>query len=447
VIFWVMERSVFWKKIFVKKTKSKPCKSNKATFQRPEIRRIAVKKLNIAPSFLQKLHPIRLLSESELKQVEVLGEYFEPGQIIYREGDPLTYLAYIIDGEVLCENAVGLHYGVVAYTFKALYPLSSSNLSLFTAIAKTKVKIIYLPKDLLLDSSTRQVQIDTGQLVIAEPLQKNSFGQKLLHSIQTNNIGVPSLPDVAIRLRIAVQKDIGISEAVKIVNLDSRIAAKIIQVANSPLYRGVNFFVSCDAALNHLGLNATRNLVTSFSMKELFTSKNKLLTKKMHQAWQQSVKVSSLCHTLALLTKKVDPEEALLAGLTHNIGILPIIKLADQQVNLSFEDLEECLLISQAYIGKLVLTQWEFPEAIVKIPYLIDNWFYESGTDFGLVDIVILAKYHSLLGSEYMSFLPVLHDLPAFQKMGSQGLTPDMSLQMLHDAKQQVADAISLFDV
>jgi len=227
--------------------------------------------------------------------------------------------------------------------------------------------------------------------------------------------------------------------------LDSKIAARLIQVANSPLYRGVNSYVSCDAALNRLGLNATRNLVTSFSMQALFTSKKKLLTKKMYQAWQQSVKVSSLCHTLALLTNKVDPEEALLAGLTHNIGVLPIVGLADQQENLSFEDLEECLRISQAYIGQLVLTQWAFSESVVKIPYLIDNWFYESGMDFGLVDIVILAKYHSLLGTEYMPFLPALHDLPAFQKMGVQALTPDMSLQILHDTKQQVADAMSLF--
>ncbi|MDF1584565.1 MAG: HDOD domain-containing protein [Methyloprofundus sp.] len=438
---------MFWKKLFVKNVKSKSRENNnKSVVQNPgTTRKIAVKQLNIALPFLQKLHPIRLLSAPELKQIEVLGEDFESGQIIYREGDPLGYLAYIIDGEVLCENAIGAHYEVVADTFKALYPLSSSDLNLFTAIAKTKVKVIYLPQDLLLDSSRRQVKTNIDQLAIAGPLQKIPFGQKLLSSIQAGSIEVPSLPDVALRLRMAVQKDIGIAEAVKIVNLDPKITARLIQVANSPLYRGVNSYVSCYAALNRLGLNATRNLVTSFSMQALFTSKNKLLTKKMHQAWQQSVKVSSLCHTLALLTKKADPEEALLAGLTHNIGILPIVKLADQQEKLSFENLEACLRISQAYIGQMVLAQWDFPETVVKIPYLIDNWFYQSGTDFGLIDIVILAKYHSLLGTEYMSFLPALHDLPAFQKMGAQALTSDMSLQILHDAKQQVADSMSLF--
>ncbi|MBE0468923.1 MAG: HDOD domain-containing protein [Methyloprofundus sp.] len=438
---------MFWKQLFVKNIKSKSRENNnKSVVQNPRAtRKIAVKQLTIAWPLLQKLHPIRLLSESELKQIKVLGEDFEPGQIIYREGDPLDYLVYIIEGEVLCENAIGVHYEVVAHTFKALYPLSSSDLNLFTAIAKTKVKVIYLAQDLLLDSSSRQVKTNIDQLAIAGPLQKKTFGQKLLSRMQEGSIEVPSLPDVALRLRMAMHKDIGIAEAVKIVNLDPKIAARLIQVANSPLYRGVNSYVSCHAALNRLGLNATRNLVTRLSMQALFTSKNKLLTKKMHQAWQQSVKVSSLCYTLALLTNKADPEEALLAGLTHNIGILPIVKLADQQENLSFENLEACLRLSQAYIGQMVLAQWDFPETVVKIPYLIDNWFYQSGTDFGLVDIVILAKYHSLLGTEYRSFLPALHNLPAFQKMGAQALTSDMSLQILHDAKQQVADAISLF--
>ena len=44
-----------------------------------------------------------------------------------------------------------------------------------------------------------------------------------------------------------------------------------------------------------------------------------------------------------------------------------------------------------------------------------------------------------------MQKLPPLHTLPAFQKLGDNALTPDMSLQTLHNAKQQISEAISLF--
>lgn len=438
---------MFWKKFFAKKQSDKVL-DEKQKRRKPElnIREIKAKKIQVPVAFLQKLQPISLLTERELNELEVLVEDFLPGQVLYQETESLSYLAYVVKGDVYCENASGCHYEVLANTFKALYPLSSSRINLFTAIAKTAVRIIYLPKSLLLESSNRQELFDIDNFVIISELQQTPLGQSLLKNLQQQTIEVPSLPDVAIRLRMAVQKDIGIADAVKIVNLDQRIAAKLVQVVNSPLYRGIKPFSSCEAAVNRLGLNITRNLVTSFSMKALFTSKNKSLTKMIHQAWHQSVRVSGLCHTLALLTHKVDPEEALLAGLTHNIGLLPIIRLADQQDNLALDDLEQCLKVSQAYIGECVLRQWGFSESLARIPYLIDNWFYESGEDFGLVDVVILAKYHSLLGTEYMPFLPGLHDLPAFQKLGDRGLTPDMSLQILHDAKQQLADAMSLFE-
>jgi len=442
-----VEVGVFWTKWFAKQDEKEAHKKNKkaATSSTEEIK-IKAKKVDIELSFLKKLQPLCLLSMAELSEIQVLAEDFEPGQVIYKEDAPLAHVAYIVSGEVYCENGAGANYEVIAHTFKALYPLSNSPVNLFTALARTSVKVIYLPKELLFDSSNCQKSNDINQLGIAKKLQNSPFGQELLVSLQNDTIDVPSLPDVAIRLRVALQKEIGIAEAVKIVNLDQGIAAKLVQVVNSPLYRGINPVNSCDAAVNRLGLITTRNLVTTFSLRSLFKSKNKALSKKLHQAWQQSIKVSSLCHTLALLTKKVDPDEALLAGLTHNIGLLPIIALADQQAQLALSEVEECLSVAQAYVGQYVLTHWGFSDSLLGIPYFADNWFYESGAEFGLVDVVILAKYHSFLGTAQSSMLPALHDLPAFQKLGNQGLTPDLSLQILYDAQQQVSEAMALFE-
>jgi len=35
--------------------------------------------------------------------------------------------------------------------------------------------------------------------------------------------------------------------------------------------------------------------------------------------------------------------------------------------------------------------------------------------------------------------------LPAYHKLGEAELTPDLSLQALHDAKQQIAEALNFF--
>ena len=448
-----MELNVFWSKLFAKNSKKESPKENKKTVTRKteskesSINEGAIKEVEVPLSFLKKLQPICLLADLDLKAVKVLIQEFDMGQVVYEQGEPLAYVAYVVEGEVYCENKVGAHYEVVARTFKALYPLSNSPENLFTAIAKTAAKVIYLPKELLLESSSKQKGNNIEQQGVAEKLQNSSFGRELLGALKASALEVPSLPDVAIRLRVAVQKEIGAAEAVTIVKLDQGIAAKLVQVVNSPLYRGVNPLTSCDAAVNRLGLISTRNLVTSFSMRSMFKSKNKQLSKRLHEAWLQSIRVSSLCHALAVLTHKVDPEEALLAGLTHNIGLLPIISLADQQKNISLDDVDECSKLAQAFIGQYVLNDWGFADEISEIPYLLGNWFYESGKEFGLIDIVILAKYHSFLGSKQISMLPALHDLPAFQKLGDQSLTPDLSLQILHDAQQQISESMALFEV
>lgn len=79
--------------------------------------------MKVSVGFLQKLQPIGLLAEAELRQVEVLLAEFAAGEVIYKESETLAYLAYVVAGEVYCESSEGAQYDVVANTFKALYPL------------------------------------------------------------------------------------------------------------------------------------------------------------------------------------------------------------------------------------------------------------------------------------------------------------------------------------
>ena len=133
----------------------------------------------------------------------------------------------------------------------------------------------------------------------------------------------------------------------------------------------------------------------------------------------------------------------------HNIGTLPVIIFADSLDNSDFsdQDLDQTIAAIQGILGTIVLEQWGFPAALKYIPEESENWFFcsQNNKELSLSDIVILAKFHSLMGSKQQSKLPPIHTLPAFQKLGDNTLTPDMSLQTLHDAKEQIADAMNLF--
>ncbi len=286
-----------------------------------------------------------------------------------------------------------------------------------------------------------------NELKISEHLKDNSFFNRFYQHFIHGELKIPSFPDVALKVRKAIQQDCEIIDIVKIVNMDPVVSAKLIQVVNSPVYRALNPISNCLNAISRLGLKTSRNLVIAFSMKNLVKCENPLIKNLIQSNWLQSIKVSSISYTLAQLTKKVNPDEALLAGLLHNIGVLPILTFADSLPKGTYQqaDIDLCINEIHGQLGSIILDKWEFPDNLKQIPLQSTNWFTSTSENINLTDIVILAKYHNLLASPGNTELPLITDLPAFRKMENQLLTPEMSLQILHDAKQQIAETMSFF--
>ena len=164
--------------------------------------------------------------------------------------------------------------------------------------------------------------------------------------------------------------------------------------------------------------------------------------------------VSSISHILAKLIKKVDPDEALLAGLLHNIGVLPILIFADSLPEGAYQAADVDLCLNEIHgqigsisgqVGSIILEKWDFPDNLKLIPLQSIDWFTNTSEAFTLNDIVLLAKYHHFLASPGHIELPLITTIPAFQKLHNQPLTPEMSLQILHDAKQQITETMSFF--
>jgi HD-like signal output (HDOD) protein len=285
------------------------------------------------------------------------------------------------------------------------------------------------------------------ELKIPEHLKDNQFFNVFYQHFIQGELRIPCFPDVALKVRKAIQQDCEIADIAKIVNLDPVVSAKLILVVNSPCYRSMNPISSCINAINRLGLKTTRNLAIAFSMKNLIKSENPLIKKLIQYHWLQSIKVSSISHTLAQLTKKADPDEALLAGLLHNIGVLPILTFADSLPEGAYQpaDIDLCINEMHGQIGSIILEKWEFPDNLKQIPLQSSNWFTSTTENLNLNDIVLLAKYHDFLAFPGNTELPSINTLPAFQKLGNQALTPEMSLQILHDAKQKIAETMSFF--
>ncbi len=433
---------MFWNRTKENSSNSKPSKTTEKT-QKQRVE----KKVSVA--FLKRLIPISQLSDSALQQLKITVSHYKAGEIIFNRSEISDSLIYIVKGHCFLETNKGSGLEIDSSTFKACYPLSSDSQHLNTAIAKTDVTVIHFPKNVLQQSNSNSHNPLTNHKDIPDNLQQNKFFKQFCQHYQEGNLVIPTLPNVALKLRAAMQQDIGVHEAVSIVNMDSVISSKLIQIVNSPLYSPASPITTCHDAITRLGLTTTRNLVTSISMQNLFKSSNRALNKKILALWKQSIHISSISQTLATLIHKTNPDEALLAGLIHNIGSLPIIIFADSldSNDYSAADLNQTIAAVQGILGNLILENWGFPDTLQHIPKESENWYFcsKNENELALSDIVILAKFHSLMGSNQLNKLPPIHTLPAFQKLGDNTLTADMSLQTLHDAKQQIADTMNLF--
>jgi len=429
---------MFWK--FLKKASDKPAPANASRNGT---------KVRLSLEFLHKLIPIGELPDDELQSLNATVFDFNPGEIIFNRGDSADELTYLYTGEVYLEAVNGSGYKVDDSTFKACYPLSTNTEHRFSSIAKSKVRIVSFPLSALKYGAAAAYVNNPLISLKSVPMTIRycDFFNGFCKAFRKDELRVPSLPDVALRLRSALQKEISIGEVVKIINLDPVISSKLIQVVNSPVYRTHNLITNSHDAIYRLGLKTTQNLVTTISLYNLFRSNSKRLNNCFQKIWKQSVQVASLSHTLAALNSKINADEALLAGLIHNIGALPIITYAESLNDSEYteEELEQTIATLQGPVGAYILMKWNFPESLQHIPNQTNNWYYDAGPRLQLNDIVLLARFHSQLDGLQMQKLPPINTLPAFLKLGDSALTPDMSLQALKDAKQQVAEAMNFF--
>lgn len=406
------------------------------------------KKLSLAT--LKKLAPLRDMEEAYVEQLAHTTLRYTQDSVIFRLGQKTNSVFYLLEGSVELQPDSDNHYTLSAESSLANLPLNSGKLCGATAIAKTDITVLAISGEFIHRWSNKSSQQSTStellDIELPKQIANNRFFASFSESYRENRLSLPSLPNVAIKLKEAMEKDLGIAEAVKIIGVDAAIVAKLIQLANSPLYSPISPITNCHAAVTRLGLEQTRKLVMGISLKQLFQCQNPQLMEKMQTLWKNSLYVSSLCFVLAQESGSVNPEDALLAGLVSDIGIIPILHFAEQNPDEypNLDILDSAIPFLSPPVGSLVLHTLGFAPELASIPQYAEDWFYESeGNKLNLVDIVILAKLHSYFGTSRAKEIPYLNSIPAYAKLTNSKLTPDFSLDILQKANHRINAAMN----
>lgn len=274
----------------------------------------------------------------------------------------------------------------------------------------------------------------------AASLAKNKLLMDCYRYMQADKLVLPTIPDVSFKIRRAINDDKASSTSIaRVVQIDPSITGRLIQISNSPLYRGRKKIESCPEALTRLGLRAAQDIITAFAMKSIFKAKSPVIARKMAELWAHSSYVASISAVFAHRIPGFDPDRAMLAGLIHDVGIVPILTHADNHPDIiaSPKDLAETVKQLRVDIGVQIVRRWDFPSDFEDVVINAENWFRTDNQPASYADIVMIAQLHSFIGKVDVKKMPKIDDLPAYQKI-AEHLDANDSLDILETARDEI---------
>ena len=267
--------------------------------------------------------------------------------------------------------------------------------------------------------------------------------QELIQAIENDELVLPTLPEVALKVREAAEDpNVGIADLAKVIGNDAALTARIIKVVNSPLLRTSKEITDLQMAVGRLGINYTANLATGLAMEQMFQATSDVVDKKMREVWNKSTEIAGICHVLCKHYTRLLPDQATLAGLVSQIGILPILTYAEDHSELLSDSISLNHVIEAIHpiIGDKILRTWDFPEPIACIPSQFLD-FQRNSAKVDYVDIVQVAMLQSYLGSEHPYTKLDWSTIPAFAKLG---LDPNVDMKEDEDLSDAMEAAMSM---
>ena len=183
-----------------------------------------------------------------------------------------------------------------------------------------------------------------------------------------------TLPGVAAEI-MNLSKDLNSTakDVNKVIASDPAISTRILKVVNSTFYGLPRMIGSIDRAVALLGLNSVKNITIAASLHKVFRSERFSPDFDAGDLWTHSIAVAIGARGLAKRSGSGLSDEAFLAGLIHDVGIMvemqacrpkfiEMIELLADDQSLTFRQAEEQLLgATHEAFGAGLCRKWKFP--------------------------------------------------------------------------------------
>ncbi|MDH3715455.1 MAG: HDOD domain-containing protein [Gammaproteobacteria bacterium] len=277
-------------------------------------------------------------------------------------------------------------------------------------------------------------------------MQLNGIYSDIYRRLASDDALFPALPETAVKLHgIMEQPHCEIRLVAKIVQVDAGLAAFLMQCANSLRYYTRVAPQDLECAIRRIGLKETGNFAVSYFCRSTFQGNNSRVSALLRKAYADAVRVASLSSLLAAKSG-VPQGKAMLAGLLQDIGLPPTLNCIAQTKPHLLDDqdlLDQALDQLCPLVSATILQKWRFDDELLGVVRSRKDWYRDQGPA-DLADLVLIARLHAAIGTPDFSNCPPLIKLPAFAKLDLGELTPDNSLQMVAESRDEIEEIRSL---
>ncbi|GMR15949.1 MAG: hypothetical protein BMS9Abin31_0248 [Gammaproteobacteria bacterium] len=393
---------------------------------------------------LEELGSVALLDLAK----DARAEFLKKGDTLHADEHMDRHL-YLAEGEVELVSGDQILQVIKAGTERAKKSLFRVHTHGLEARCNTTVSLLSLNEityekyisTILPKENTSGINFSNDEATEGEAGIINEIHREFHH----NEVDLPSMPEVALKINQAVQsKMLDIQKIAEVIQTDPMISARAVQVANSAMYAGSQPVQTIKRAVQRIGLRAMRTIVMSVTLRNLYTPQSPLIKKWMKTYYHHSIRVGVICHALTKKIKEFDQEQAFLAGLIHDIGIVPILIRADTHAELkaNAELLDKLIYSLKTKVGAMLLKQWNFEDELITVAQDAENW-QRDVVKADYCDVVQVAQLHcEMIGGRKLD-APALSELPAFERLDLEDVNPKL---IIAQAKQEMSEMIHLLD-
>lgn len=212
-------------------------------------------------------------------------------------------------------------------------------------------------------------------------------------ALDKDQLDLPTLPEVALRVRdVASSELVSASALAEVVGEDPGLSTQLVRVANSPMFRATRSIDDLAQAISRLGVDYAANIVTGLAMQNMFQATSEMVDIRLRQVWKASTEVAAWSSILTKRFTKLRADQATLAGLTHCIGVLPILGWVEENDHVIHDSLTLDRVIETLHptIGTMILKHWNFASELVEVPGNYQQTDHDSA-NADYVDIVCVA--------------------------------------------------------